>query len=162
MKKLSFYLLTALVLSVPSCNNKSKESNTAVIEISDKETTATFTVDGKTYKGKVSTQYFGSNKETDNFSVLCQQDEPLVLLQAVFANEKDAKSAGLKPVGSSYNVDNGNFGLELRMADTPKQFIANEKSGGSLSVTDNKMVITSMKLFDMDGKEKTVSGIIEF
>ena len=86
----------------------------------------------------------------------------MVLLQAVFANEKDAKSAGLKPLGSSYNVANGNFGLELTMADAPKHFIANEKSGGSIKVAGNKMTVTDMKLFDMDGKEKTVSGTIEF
>jgi hypothetical protein len=88
MKKISLYLLATLLFSVSSCNNKTSENNTVGIETSDKETTTTFTVDGTAYKGKVSTQYFGSNKETDNFSVVCQQDEPLVLLQAVFANEK--------------------------------------------------------------------------
>ena len=162
MKKIFFYTLTAIAFLTTACNSGSKESDTADIQISDKESTASFNVDGKIYKGKVSTQYFGSNKETDNFSVLCQQDEPLVLLQAVFANEKDAQSAGLKPNGSSYNVAAGNFGLELTIAGEPKMFIANPKSGGTLTVEGNKMTITDMKLFDMDGKEKTVSGTIDF
>ena len=162
MKKFTFYLLTALAFSISSCNSKSKESNTAGLETPDKETTATFTVDGTDYTGKVSTQYFGSNKETDNFSVVCQQDEPLVLLQAVFANEKDVKSADLKPNGSSYNVGVGNFGLELTIAGAPKMFIANPKSGGTLTVEGHKMMIKGMKLFDSGGKEKTVNATINF
>ncbi len=162
MKKIFFYSITAVILLTTACNSGSKESNTSGIETSDKEITATFTVDATDYKGKVSTQYFGSNKETDNFSVLCQQSDPLVLLQAVFANEKDAQSVGLKPNGSSYNVGAGNFGLELTIAGEPKMFIANPKSGGTVTVKRHKMIITNMKLFDQDGKEKTVSGTINF
>jgi hypothetical protein len=162
MKKTIFYTFTALTFLTSSCNSGSKESNTAGVQISDKESAASFTVDGATFKGNVSTQYFGSNKETDNFSVLCQQDEPFTLLQAVFANEKDAKSNNLKPQGGSYNVGAGQFGLSLRITGSDKEFIANEKSGGSLKVEGNKMMVTDMKLFDRDGKEKVVSAVIGF
>jgi hypothetical protein len=48
------------------------------------------------------------------------------------------------------------------MPGADKQFIANEKSGGTVKVEGNKMTITGMKLFDRDGKEKTVSGTINF
>ncbi len=162
MKKTILYFFVATTFVASSCNSGSKESNTTGLQISDKEKTASFKVDGTTFNGKVSTQYFGSNKETDNFSVLCQQDEPLTLLQAVFANEKDAKSNNLKPQGGSYNVGAGQFGLSLRIAGSDKEFIANEKSGGSLKIVGNKMMVTDMNLFDRDGKEKVVSAVIEF
>lgn len=161
MKKTILYFFVATTVVVSSCNNGSKESNTAGIQISDKENSASFTVDGATCKGKVSTQYFGSNKETDNFSVLCQQDEPLTLLQATFANEKNA-TASLKPKGGSYKVNEGEFGLTLTVAGSDKEFNANDKSAGSLKVEGNKLIITDMKLFDRDGKEKVVSATIEF
>jgi hypothetical protein len=162
MKKTILYFFVATTFIATSCNSSSKESNTAGIQTSDKENTASFKVDGATFNGKVSTQYFGSNKETDNFSVLCQQDEPFTLLQAVFANEKDAKSNNLKPQGGSYNVGAGQFGLSLSVTGSDKEFIANEKSGGSLKVDGKKMTVTDMKLFDRDGKEKTVNAVIEF
>ncbi len=162
MKKTFFYVLTVATFLTTSCNSGSKESNAAGVQTSNKENTASFTVDGANFKGKVSTQYFGSNKETDNFSVLCQQDEPLTLLQATFANEKNAKVSGLKPAGGSYKVSDGEYGLSLRVADSNKEFNANDKSGGSLKVEGNKMTITDMKLFDSDGKQKLVSGTIVF
>jgi hypothetical protein len=162
MKKTIFYTLTAAIFLTTSCSNSIKENKVGDVQISDKANTASFTVDGATCKGKVSTQYFGSNKETDNFSVLCQQDEPLTLLQATFANEKNAKTVGLKPKGGSYKVNEGEFGLTLTIAGSDKEFVANDKSGGSLKIDGNKMTITNMKLFDRDGKEKIVASEIEF
>jgi len=164
MKQIILCVFAVATLVTSSCNSKkSTENANTVVESTDNQTTSSFTVDGKEYKGKVSTQYFGSNKETDNFSVLCQQDEPLVLLQATFANEKDAKSGtALKAKGGSYKTNAGEFGLSLSIAGMEKEFIANEKSTGTVKVEGNKLMVIDMKLFDQDGKEKVVSGTIEF
>ena len=162
MKKTIFYALVITTMAATACSNKSKETDVAGIATSDKTSSGSFTVNGNTMKGNVSTQYFGSNKATDNFSVLCQQGEPFTLLQATFANETNAKTEGLKPKGGSYKVNDGEFGLELSTADSDKQFVANEKSGGSLNVEGNKMTITDMKLFDRDGKERVVTATIVF
>jgi hypothetical protein len=162
MKKTILYFFVATIFLATACNSGTKETTTAGIQTSDKENTASFKIDGATINGKVSTQYFGSNKETDNFSVLCQQDEPLTLLQATFANEKNAKVAGLKPKGGSYKVNEGEYGLTLTIAGSDKEFNVNEKSGGSLKVEGNTLTITDIKLFDRDGKEKVVNAVIAF
>lgn len=145
-----------------SCEKAKKESNVEDIQISESSKKGSFTVDGKTIEGKVSTQYFGSNKETDNFSVLCQQDEPFTLLQATFANEENAAAPSLKPKGQSYKVSEGEFDLTLSVSESSKQFIATDESGGTISVSGNKLTISDMKLFDADGKVKTVSATIKF
>lgn len=160
MKKLIIYSFIAMSLYNSSC--KSSETKIENVETSSESKEGSFTVDGTKVTGNVSTQYFGSNKETDNFSVLCQQDEPLTLLQATFANEKNAKAGTLVAKGGSYKVNNGEFGLELTVFGSEKQFIANDKSGGSLKVEGNKLTITEMKLFDADGKSKVVNGTINF
>ena len=164
MKQIILSVFAVAIVAVSSCNSKkSTDNNNTVVESADNLSTTLFTGDGKEYKGKVSTQYFGSNKETDNFSVLCQQDEPLVLLQATFANEKDAKSGtALKVKGGSYKTNAGEFGLSLSISGFEKEFIANEKSTGTLKIEGNKMVVTDMKLFDRDGKEKIVNATIAF
>lgn len=164
MKQIILSVFAIAALAASSCNSKkTAENNNTVVEATANPAATVFTVDGKEYKGKVSTQYFGSNKETDNFSILCQQDEPLVLLQATFANEKDARSGTvLKVKGGSYKTNVGEFGLSLTIAGEEKEFIANEKSTGTLKIEDHKMIVTDMKLFDQDGKEKVVNAIIAF
>ena len=162
MKNSIILVILTLTFSLNSCKKSKIESEKTGIEISESSHEGTFSVDGKNCNGKVSTQYFGSNKESDNFSVLCQQDEPFTLLQATFANQKDAKSSNLKPKGGSYKVNEGEFDLSLTAADSQKEFIANEKSGGTVKVVGNQLIILNMKLFDADGKEKLVSGTINF
>jgi len=162
MRKIIVLAIFSTAFLMTSCKESKTESNVEGVQISDSTKEASFEVDGKTYNGKVSTQYFGSNKATDNFSVLCQQDEPFTLLQATFANEKDASSPNLKPKGESYKVSEGEFELSLSVSDSQKEFVSNEKSGGTIKVSGNEMVISDMKLFDADGKEKTVNATIKF
>src|SRR4051812_14616161 len=98
MKQLLLIFTGAILLS--SCNEKKKTASsdagtdktttsttTSAEKVAGK--TASFTIDGKSFSGEVTTQYFG-DKETKPFSVICQQEEPLATLQIVFANEKDA------------------------------------------------------------------------
>ena len=152
MRKIIILSFFAAAISMISCKDSKKESNVEGVQISDSTKEGSFNVDGKTFSGKVSTQYFGSNKSTDNFSVLCQQDEPFTLLQATFANEKDASSPNLKPKGESYKVSEGEFELSLSVSDSQKEFVSTEKSGGTIKVSGNEMTISDMKLFDADGK----------
>lgn len=161
MKKI-FISAVFVIAFLMSCEKSPKESNVEGIGISESSKEGSFTVDGKTVEGKVSTQYFGSNKETDNFSVLCQQDEPFTLLQATFANEKNASAANLKAKGQSYKVSEGEFDVSLSVPESSKQFIATDESGGTISVSGNILTISDIKLFDADGKEKTVSSTIKF
>ena len=164
MKKFISFLISITVVATISCNsNTTSATSTAPIETGGKDKTVSFTIDGTTFKGKVSTQYFGSNKETDNFSVVCQQDEPLVLLQATFANEKDAASSGLTPKGfDGYKVNTGQFDLTLTPAGGGESFVATSKTTGAIKIENNKIVISNMRLFNREGKEKVVNGTIGF
>ena len=164
MKKAILYVMIATAITTVSCNsNSATETATATIETTEKNNVASFTVDGENVKGKVSTQYFGSNKAADNFSVLCQQDEPLVLLQATFANEKDAAKSGLIPKGfNGYKVNEGQYDLTLTPAGGTESFVATDKTEGAIRVESNAVVINNMKLFNREGKEKVVNGTIKF
>lgn len=162
MKKSIFCAFCAVVFLFTSCKDKKEVAAENGVEMSEGSKSESFSVDGKTYKGNVSTQIFGSNKETDNFSILCQQDEPFTLLQCTFANRKNAETANLKPKGESYKVEDGEFSLSLSVSDSNNQFIANEKSGGSVKVEGNTLTITNVKLFDRDGNSKIVSETVQF
>jgi len=164
MKKSILYVMVVSTITITSCtNNTSEKAAVTRIEATGQTNTASFTVDGTSYKGKVSTQYFGSNTETDNFSVLCQQDDPLVLLQATFANEKDAANSELKPKGfDGYKVNAGQFDLSLTPAGSTENFVATDKTTGTIKVEHKKIVISNIKLFNREGQEKLVNGTIEF
>lgn len=162
MKKIFFYALLGCTLVTVSCNsNSSKESNIASIEISDKAKTASFIVDGASYKGNVSTQYFG-DKVTGQFSVVCQQDEPLALLQAVFKNEKEA-AGNLKPAEGFYSMEPDEAYVALSgLAIGDKEFITRSNSTGIITVADKTLTLKDLKLFNSDNKEKIVSATISY
>ena len=162
MKKSMICAICATALFFTSCKDKKEIASDNGIEMSEGSKTGSFTVDGATFKGNVSTQFFGSNKDTDNFSVLCQQDEPFTLLQCTFANRKDAESPNLVPRGQSYKVDPGLFALSLSVTGSDMEFVANERSGGSVKVEGNTLKISDVKLFDREGNSKTVSETIDF
>jgi hypothetical protein len=163
MKRSIIYIFITSTLFIAACNgNKTNNVQVTGLPSEAKGDVAVFTIDGTSIKGKVSTQYFGSDK-ADNFSILCQQDEPLYLLQATFANEKEVKSdESLKPKGGSYKVNVGEYGLTLTTPETNGQFIANSKSTGTLKVNGNNLVIAGLTLYNSDGKEKKISGTIPF
>lgn len=162
MKKYIFHIVLAFSLAAASCNsNTPKESNTADIEISDKAKTAAFTVDGTAYKGKVTTQYFG-DKVTGQFSVLCQQDEPFALLQAVFKNEKEA-AGSLKPAGGFYSMEPGEAHIALSgTAIGDKEYVTKSNSTGTITVSNKTLTIKDLKLFNSDNKEKVVNATIGY
>ncbi len=161
MKKYIFIPIITTVLF--ACKQKDTNNNqTPTIETSNNTQLSSFNVEGKIFSGKVNTQYFGSNKTTDNFSIICQQDEPLTLLQATFANEKNAYTSNLKAKGGSYKVNEGEYDLTLTMAENELQYTINEKSGGSIKVEANQLIVNNIILSDRNGKSKTVSAKINF
>ena len=159
-----YFTYAALVCTMAACNNNTtatKEANAAGIEIADEGKSASFTVDGTTYKGNVSTQYFG-DKVTGQFSVLCQQDEPLALLQAVFKNEKEA-AGNLKAAEGFYSMEPGEANIALSgTAIGEKEFVTKTGSTGTISVSGRTMTIKDLKLFNADNQEKVVSATIGY
>jgi hypothetical protein len=162
MKNYGLYALLACSIGFASCNsNASKEISNAGIEISEKAKSASFTVDGAAYKGNVTTQYF-ADKVTGQFSVLCQQDEPFALLQAVFKNEKEA-SGSLKPAGGFYSIESGETNIALSgTAIGDKEFVTKSNSTGSITVSGKTLIIKDLKLFNSDNKEKIVNASIAY
>ncbi len=150
MKNLNVFLLPLCFFffgcdQSASVNQTVAETVKADIQIDDTEVMASFNLDGVEHPCKLSTQYFGSNKETDNFSVLCQQDEPFFLLQAVFANEKNVRSgAVLKSKGGSYKVGEGEFGLSV--TEGSEEYSAKSAATGTLQFVNNELVIVGVEL----------------
>jgi hypothetical protein len=170
MKKTAI-ILTAAISLLTACGDKKKtttgdnitntkeEAGLTVNE--DEGKTGSFTVDGTSFNGRSSTQYFG-DKVSGQFSVLCQQDEPFALLQAVFNNEKDAAGT-LKPASGSYSVAPGDANIALSgTAIGDKEFVTRSGSTGSITVTDKTLILKDLKLFNSDNQEKIVSATISY
>ena len=168
MKKL-IIIFTGIFIFLISCTDKKKSSpgnnysttqtTTTSSDENKVEKSGSFTFNGTSFTGKSSTQYFG-DKITGQFSVLCQQDEPFALLQAVFANEKEATGT-LKPIESFMSIPAGE--THITLSGTPigdKQFVTKSNSTGSITVEGKKMIIKDLKLFNSDNKEKVVTANI--
>ena len=162
MQKTIIICAAALTLLI-SCGEKKSSSDTGAakeaISTADDNSgkSATFKVDGTEYKGKVETQHFAG----DGFSVLCQQDEPFALLQAVFANEKEASgTAYFKPSSSFYGVSAGDVNVALTMGD--EKYNTTDKSTGIISVEEKKLILKDLKLFDSNKKEKIITSTLPF
>lgn len=162
-----------------SCGNKksgqetgSNPNSTVTMDNNDTQKSGSFTIDGKSYTGKISTQHFGSG-EKPNFSVLCQFDgegSDFALLQTTFVNEAEARGnsdikiydgsmlpmTDVKP-GVATVVLSG-FGLSLG----EKEFSGTDKSGGSIKVSGNTLTISDLNLFNSEGNKKTISASLKF
>lgn len=177
MKK-TIIVLAAITLLV-SCGDKKKTTTDSVTTETSNESsddkTGEFSVDGKSVTGRATTQYFGSDKEKSNFSVLCQHDESassanFELLQITFVNEKDATTnSALKlyeggqlpmtePEAGSYTVSLSGVGEGFK--DQP--FTGSDKSTGSVSVSNRTVIVKDLVLFTSSGDKKTVSATIPF
>jgi hypothetical protein len=181
MKK-TIIVFAAITLLV-SCGDKKKTttdgtttetSGTSSTESSD-DKTGEFSIDGKSVTGKVTTQYFSSDKEKSNFSVLCQHDESTTsanfeLLQITFVNEKDATTnPALKlsegPMLPMTEPEAGSFTVALSGVGEgfkDQQFTGSDKSTGALTVANRTVIIKDLVLFTRDGDKKTVNAKISF
>jgi hypothetical protein len=181
MKK-TMIIFAAITLLI-SCGDKKKtttdgpatESSSSTSSESSDEKTGEFSFDGKSVTGKATTQYFGSDKEKSNFSVLCQHNESATsanfeLLQVTFVNEKDATTnSALKlydgsqlpmtePEAGSYTVALSGVGDGFK----DQEFTGSAKSTGTLTVSDRTLIIKDLVLFTRDGDKKTVNAKIPF
>ena len=163
---LSATLTFATLLSMSACSKSEPAAETATeLAASDQaqEKTGTFTADGKTYTGRVSTQNF---EATGQFSVLCQDvSDPnnSKLIQFVFKNEASARAAGVRKIaydqGKDQTPDVVSMTFDIR-------YSSDQGRDGSLSVTangkDNELVFDKVALLAMSKEAVTVSGRIPF
>jgi hypothetical protein len=182
MKK-SIIVLAAITL-LNSCGDKKKtttdsgttaETTSSSSNENSDDKTGEFSIDGKSVSGRVTTQYFSSDKEKSNFSVLCQHDESATsanfeLLQITFVNEKDATTnSALKlsngPLLPMTEPETGAYTVSLTgVGDGFKDqgFTGTDKSTGTVSVSDRIVIIKDLVLFTSDGDKKTVNAKIPF
>jgi hypothetical protein len=164
MKKTILTCAAAVILLISCGDNKKSSSDTntsnetgSITDDESENKSATFKIDGTEFKGRVTTQHFAN----DGFSVLCQQNEPYALLQAVFTHEKEANgTATLKPAESFYNVPAGEVNITLSGDD--EKFNTSDKSTGTISVDGKKLILKDLKLFNSDKKEKVLNATIAF
>ena len=162
--------LFALLLLLAACGDPSGKKPTAQQETatgepgaaSGDEKAGSFTVDGKTFSGAVSTQYFNDH-DSGPFSVLCQQDDPFALLQITFSNEKDAlNNSSLKPGDNFTHPDAGDVHVALTGIGEKEFTTEVGASKGSISVSDRTVHLRDLQLFNRDKQRTTVTADISF
>lgn len=186
MKRIMLPVLISSVLLLSCGNNTEKKISDTVNEkaaevgltVNDEEDKiGNFSFDGKEVSGKIQTQYFG-NKETDNFSVLCQHNESddpananFERLQVIFLTEKDATTNPNLTIyngGSSLPMTEPEPGivavsLEGEGSGLGKNvFTGRDKSTGSIKVNNRTIEIKDLVLYDMDGGKRTVNATLPF
>lgn len=181
MKSLTIISLALLTLFA-ACKGgqKSSDEDAALNSITindDDAKTGSFSFDGKSIEGEVSTQYFG-DKVKGNFSVLCQHDNDggtdnpnFALLQITFLNESDAiNNPSLKvhdgptlalsdPQPGLATITLSGRGNGLTKANS---FSGTDKTTGSISVSDRTITLKDITLYNRDGAMKTLSAKISF
>lgn len=159
MRKL---LVTVLSLAfLVSCQSKTESTSTLQVEASNG--TSEFKVGEVAYKAKIGTQYFGSDETTSQFSITCQQDEPLALLQITFANEKDATSNREYSTRENFmRIPEGEVSISLSGKDFGDLEYVSPEGKGAVSTKGRTLNIANLKLVNRDGAEKIVNAAIAF
>jgi hypothetical protein len=165
MKKVFFACI--LAASFMACNNDKdtkaepsadkKESTTFTTNESENGS-GTFTVDGTSFSGNVTTQTLAKSQ----FSVLCQQDSPFNLFQATFKDKADYDaSKTFKPSGSFTSIDPGTVHISTSKDNTEYQ--TKSSSTGSIEVSGNTITVKELQLFDYTSdKTITISATVTF
>ncbi len=152
----AFTLLTAYGQDITTTAETADKPKTASFTSEETEKTGSYTVDGQTYKGKITLQKMAK----DQYSVLCQQDEPFSLLQLIFTNEKEARSsATLKAGDSFYSMEPGEVHVSL---SGDKDFVTTSESTGSITVSGNSVTLKDLQLINSDKKSKVVNATLSF
>lgn len=127
-KTLSILLFFLLAIAAASCK-KDKNGTTGK--------TGTFTIDGVSYTGNTEVQTFVN----DNYSVVCQQDDPFKLIQVTFHNQAEAEAGGTFDVADdALNVPAGdvNVGVDGLTFDP--------NGSRTISVSGKKITISNLPL----------------
>lgn len=131
IKTLSILLFFALAIIATSCKkDKNGTNNTGK--------TGTFTVDGVSYNGDTEEQTFVN----DNYSILCQSDDPYKFVQVTFHNKAEAEAGGTFNVEDySLNVASGK--VELGTSDI---ITADPTSAKTITVSGKKITINNVTI----------------
>lgn len=118
--------------------------------------TGNFMVDGVNYSGKTETQTFVN----DNYSIVCQSDDPYKFVQVTFHNQAEAKAGGTFDVEDyALNVSSGTVHI-----GTSDIITADPTSSKTISVSGKKITIDNVKIESTSSSETTTinSATINF
>lgn len=159
-------LICTLLLLQNACNNDSANEPTTKGAVSSNESsslTGTFTANGKTYTGNVSTQQF---PVTGQYSVLCQDDSDpndSKLVQFLFKDENSARAGG--NLTTAYNQGKDQTATEASLTFDVR-YRSEEDSKGTVKVSKkgsgNELVFDGVTLKTITKEKVVVSGKIPF
>jgi hypothetical protein len=140
IKTLSILLFFALAIVATSCK-KDKDGTTGK--------TGTFSIDGVSYSGETEDQTFVN----DNYSIVCQQDDPFKFVQITFHNQAEAEAGGTFDVEDySLNVSSGS--VQVGTSD----IITSDPEGSyTISVSGKKITINNVDIKSTGGSGATAT-----
>lgn len=157
--KLLITVLASCTLALGACDSKSnvktdtKTTDIPAVNVSDGDYgTAVFIIDGKSYTGKISKQTFSNN----NYSIVCQQDEPMRLIQITFKDEAAAKKGGsFKPTD----------GISLHPSDDEADInidaVLQSKGKGTVEIKDGKLTLKDISCSNISDDKTAVINTAE-
>ncbi|HMU97254.1 MAG TPA: hypothetical protein PLC61_10650 [Chitinophagales bacterium] len=138
-KTLSTLLLLIIAISAISCNKDKNGKD------DDTGKTGKFTIDGVEYSGNSEEQTFVN----DNYSIVCQQDEPFKLIQITFHNKAEAITGGTFDVADfSLNVPSGSVEVGV------DGLTFDPDGAKTIVVAGNKISISNLPLIQTGGGSK--------
>jgi hypothetical protein len=154
MKK-QFLSIAFLSFGLMSCD-KGGDNNNNSINTNTTEKKGSFSIDGVSYSGKSSIQTFVNN----NYSILCEQDEPYMVLQVTFNSKEDAETGGTFVVEDDViNTKKGEVSISI-------DGLTYQNDGAqSITVSGKKISINNvmLKQTGTGAKKKTInSASIDF
>jgi len=139
IKSLSILLFFGLAIVATSCKKDGSTSGK----------TGTFSVDGVNYSGKTETQTFVN----DNYSILCQQDDPFKFVQITFRNQAEAEAGGTFDV-EDYGFDIASGTVQIGTSDI---ITADPTSSKTITVSGKKITIDNVKIKSTGGSGLTAT-----
>ena len=138
-KTLSTLLLLIIAISAISCNKDKNGKD------DDTGKAGKFTIDGVEYSGNSEEQTFVN----DNYSIVCQQDEPFKLIQITFHNKAEAITGGTFDVADfSLNVPSGSVEVGV------DGLTFDPDAAKTIVVAGNKISISNLPLIQTGGGSK--------
>ncbi|MCB9032843.1 MAG: hypothetical protein H6553_03315 [Chitinophagales bacterium] len=130
IKKITLIVLMSLSIVTTACSNdKNTDTNST-------GKTGSFKIDGVEYTGNTETQTFSNG----SYSIICQQDNPLKLIQITFHNQAEAEAGG------TFTVDDYSYATtptgKVNIGVDGLTFDPNSVSY-TINVSGNKITISS-------------------
>jgi hypothetical protein len=107
--------------------------------------TGTFSIDGVSYSGNTEVQTFVN----DNYSVICEQDDPYKLIQVTFHNKAEAEAGGTFDV-EDYSLDISSGSVNVGIDGLTFDPIGSK----TITVTGKKITISNLPLDQTGGGTK--------